>query len=111
MQRDEKGRFATGNKGGGRPKGVRNRDTEDLRRFLEDTLNDNREQIIKDLKKLDPKDRLQIIEKLLSYVLPRLQAIDQKVDFTQLSDEQIDLFIEKLKEESPLKSGDLKFQK
>lgn len=50
----------------GRPKGTPNRVTSTIRSWIVDLINDNREQIQKDLKALDPKDRLSFIEKAIA---------------------------------------------
>ena len=52
--------------------------------------------MLKDLKDLEPKDRLQILEKLMQYVIPKQQAVSADIDFRQLSDEQLDDVIEKI---------------
>ena len=70
----------------GRPKGSKNKDKRDLREFIEEIVND-RTQIQNDLKALEPLERLQIIEKLMSYVLPKLRSVENKIDFAQLTDE------------------------
>lgn len=80
----------------GRPRGSRNKNTEDLRFFVEGIINDNRAQIKRDLKELEPKSRLLILEKLMSYVLPKLQTVDQKINFDQLTDDQINSIISEL---------------
>lgn len=80
----------------GRPKGSKNKDKRDLREFIEEIVND-RTQIQKDLKALEPLERLQIIEKLMGYVLPKLRSVENKIDFGQLTDEQIDLIIKEIK--------------
>lgn len=80
----------------GRPKGSKNKDKRDLREFIEEIVND-RTQIQNDLKALEPLERLQIIEKLMSYVLPKLRSVENKIDFAQLTDEQIDLIIKEIK--------------
>lgn len=80
----------------GRPKGSKNKDKRDLREFIEEIVND-RIQIQKDLKALEPLERLQIIEKLMGYVLPKLRSVENKIDFAQLTDEQIDLIIKEIR--------------
>lgn len=80
----------------GRPKGSKNKDKRALREFIEEIVND-RTQIQKDLKALEPLERLQIIEKLMGYVLPKLRSVENKIDFAQLTDEQIDLIIKEIK--------------
>ncbi len=63
----------TGNPNG-RTKGTPNRITIEFREFIKELLNENLEQIRDDYKSLEPKDRLLITEKLLSYVLPKLTS-------------------------------------
>lgn len=59
----------------GRPKGTPNKITADLREFVGQLLSDNLEQFNTDFQQLEAKDRLIIMEKLLSYVLPKLSNI------------------------------------
>ncbi len=54
----------------GRPKGSKNRATTDLRLFIKDFLEHNVDTLEKDFKKLSPKDRLNLLEKLLKYAIP-----------------------------------------
>ena len=61
----------TTNNPNGRPKGTPNKITADLREFITDLLNDNREQILKDLQAVEPHQRLLFYEKLLQYVVPK----------------------------------------
>jgi len=81
----------------GRPKGAGNKLTTDLRQAVADFLNDNWEKIQSDFDKLEPKDRLSFIEKLLQYNLPKLQSVSNSLDFETLSDEQLDKFIDRIK--------------
>jgi len=59
----------------GRPKGVKNKITRDLRKFIDELLNDNRQLFMADLGKLEPRDRVAMFEKLLHHVLPKQQLI------------------------------------
>ena len=59
----------------GRPKGKPNRITADLREYIKQLLSDNLDQFSKDFEQLEPKDRLIIMEKLLSYILPKLSNV------------------------------------
>lgn len=59
----------------GRPKGTPNKITADLREFIGLLLNDNLEQLRADFEKLEGKDRLIVMERLLSYVLPKLSNV------------------------------------
>ena len=82
----------TNNKNG-RPKGTPNRVTSDTRAWINEVLNNNREQFEKDLQALEPHQRVAIFEKLLVYSTPKLQSVEAKIDLNNLSDEQIDLII------------------
>ena len=86
----------SGNKAG-KPKGATNKTTTDLRKWINQFIDDNREQIQKDWKGLEPKDRLVMFEKLLKYSLPTLQATSMDVSFEKLTDEQLDEIINQLK--------------
>lgn len=61
-----------GQKTGGRKKGTPNKNTKPLRDWFLSLIDENRAQIEKDLKALEPKERLQWIEKILPYVLPKV---------------------------------------
>lgn len=87
-------------KTGGRKRGTPNKVTQDLREWVSSLIDRNRLQVENDLKNLEPKDRLQILEKLMSYVLPKLQSVDQKINFDQLTDEQIDHIINNISDET-----------
>jgi len=87
----------TTNNPAGRKKGTPNKITADLRQRINEVLDNNWHTIEKDIKALEPKDRLMFIEKLLKYALPTLQATSLSVDFEKLSDEQLDEIIDRLK--------------
>lgn len=78
----------------GRPKGVSNKVTASLRTFVAEILNKNKRQISKDLKALQPKDRLIILERLMQYVIPKQQW--QQVDLQQLSDDQLTMIVDEI---------------
>ena len=80
----------------GRPKGVPNKVTGDLRQWITNFIDDNRAQIQKDWQALDPKDRILLFEKLLKYALPTLQATTLTTDFESLSDTQLDYILNEL---------------
>lgn len=65
QKNDGKGRM------GGRAKGTPNKVTRPLKEWINNLLDDNREQIESDMKALLPKDRLIMFEKLLQYVVPK----------------------------------------
>ncbi|GAB6394674.1 MAG: hypothetical protein MdMp024_0986 [Bacteroidales bacterium] len=58
----------------GRPKGSPNKTTADLREWIKEVLDNNREQFIRDFQALDPYQRLILFEKLLSYAVPKPAA-------------------------------------
>lgn len=91
----------------GRPAGTPNKITAGLREKIHSILSDNIDRVQDDLNELDPKDRLQILEKLLSYALPKLQSMDitsqLELEYTRLerllataSPEAIDSVVEKI---------------
>ncbi|MEO9146188.1 MAG: DUF5681 domain-containing protein [Ginsengibacter sp.] len=82
----------------GRPKGANNKATSDLRTWINQFIDENREQIKDDWKKLDAKDRLLMFEKLLKYSIPALQATSLDLNFEKLTDEQLDEIINRLTE-------------
>ena len=64
----------TGNPNG-RPKGAPNRVTSDLKKWIECLINKNLSRLEKDLDKLEPKDRLVIIERMMQYVAPKQSSV------------------------------------
>lgn len=81
---------------GGRKKGTPNQTTTTAREWISQLIDGNRAQIKKDLKVLEPKDRLHILEKLMQYVVPKQQAVSASVDVNSLTDCQLDILISKL---------------
>lgn len=82
----------TTNNPNGRPKGKPNRTTDELRVMVQNFIDDNLQTLQADFDKLEPKDRLAFIERLLKHVLPApLQELDR------LTDEQLNELINKLK--------------
>ena len=79
----------------GRPKGKPNRSTEELRKVLHNFIDTNIEMLQADFDSLEPKDRLNYLEKLLAHVLPK-----PITSLEQLSESDIDLLIERLKTQS-----------
>lgn len=74
-------------KTGGRQAGTPNKITGTLKEFVANLVDDNREQIVDDLKTLKPKERLVVLERLMQYVLPKQQAVSADVDMNELSKE------------------------
>jgi hypothetical protein len=65
----------TGKKYGGREKGTPNKLTKELRYLLKDLIYNELESLDEKLKKLDTKERIELIIKFLPYTLPKLQNI------------------------------------
>ena len=65
----------TGIKYGGRRKGTPNRITKELRTVLKDLLFEELQNIPDHLEKLDTKERLELIIKILPYALPKVTSI------------------------------------
>ena len=81
---------------GGRAKGTPNKVTSSLREWLTQLINQQRKQIVSDLEALEPKERLQMLERLMQYVVPKQQAMRTDFDFESLTDEQLNVFVEHL---------------
>jgi hypothetical protein len=84
----------------GRPKGSINKATRPLKENISAFLEKNWGKIERDINKLDPHARVQIYERLLSFVLPRLKSVDAQVSMTQklegLSDSQLNALIDQI---------------
>jgi hypothetical protein len=83
-----------GAKTGGRTKGTPNRTTKELKEKIHNIVEVQLENIESDLQDLEAKDRLHILLKLFEYVLPKQR--EQKLDFTSLSNTEIDELINKI---------------
>lgn len=85
----------TTNNPAGRPRGTPNKITQDLRKWVTGFLQNRTEEIEKDWKALDAKDRVILFERLLKYSLPALQS--NAINFESFSDTALDEVIERLK--------------
>lgn len=68
---------------GGRTKGTPNRDTKELRKRINDLIDNNFDSIQTDLDQLEPKERLDFLIKLFEYGLPKLQRVENEMFFKQ----------------------------
>lgn len=64
----------TGKKYGGRQKGTPNRMTKELRTLLKDILYNEMERVGGYLEELEPKEKLEIVIKLMPYVFPKMEV-------------------------------------
>ena len=65
----------TGNKYGGRQKGTPNRMTKELRVLLKDIMYQELEEVQERFSLLEPKQRIELIIKLMPYILPKVNSI------------------------------------
>lgn len=70
---------------GGRKKGTPNRLTKEVRAVLKEVVFDEMSQIHLHFEKLDPKDRIELLIKLMPYVCPKIQtashSLNEPIDF------------------------------
>lgn len=85
--RDSKGRFLTGNSGGGRPKGSRNRLTDTFLSAIADDFTANGIEAIERVRKKDPAAYL----KLISALIPRQLVLEkeQETDFSDMTEDEV----------------------
>lgn len=65
----------TGKKYGGRQKGTPNKLTKEIRTVLKDLIFEELDEIKEHLDSLEPKQRIELIIKLIPYVLPKVESI------------------------------------
>ncbi len=90
-------KFKKGNNYGiGRPKGSANKNTEALRGYFYDLLEENREQLKEDLYSLDPKDRVNALIQLSKLVLPQLKQVDLTANVVNSKNERVFLTVKQI---------------
>jgi hypothetical protein len=65
----------TGKKYGGRQKGTPNKLTKEIRTVLKDLIYKELDEIQEHLDSLEPKQRIELVIKLIPYVLPKVDSI------------------------------------
>ena len=70
----------TGKKFGGREKSTPNKLTRELRAVLKDLIHEELETLQERMDHLDPKERLEVLVKLLPYVLPKVSPTSYTTD-------------------------------
>ena len=83
----------------GRPIGATGKLTGDLRTKVNQIIENNIGTIQSDIESLEPKDRLLILEKLLKYALPTLQALSPEAAI-QYEYLELEKFLEKCPEDA-----------
>ena len=68
---------------GGRSKGTPNKITTSVREWIASVIDKNRSQMEADLQALEPKDRLQVMERLMQYVIPKQKEVESKVTVSE----------------------------
>ena len=76
----------TGKKYGGREAGTPNRLTKELRAALKNILHQEIELLPNHFNKLDPKDRMELLVKLLPFALPKVQPESYQIGEGGLAD-------------------------
>ena len=81
-KRQSNGRFKKGKSGNpnGRPKGAANKEVKELRERVKLLLDTNFDRIVEDIAQLEPKERVSAYLKLLEFALPKLKAIEAKIE-------------------------------
>ena len=68
--------MATGIKTGGRTIGTPNKTTKEIRNVLKNLINNELENIETVLDAMDSKERLQVVIKLIPYILPKIENVN-----------------------------------
>lgn len=70
----------TGKKYGGRKKGTPNKLTKELRSILKEVIYHELENIEGRLDQLDPKQRIELVVKLMPYIFPKMESASHIID-------------------------------
>ena len=84
------------NNPGGRPRGVPNKMTGELRESMKNFLDGNFKLIVRDFKKLKPEKRIELYERFLKYVLPALSSTDISLNIDKMTDEEVSQILNRL---------------
>lgn len=80
----------------GRPKGAKGKVPGTVKEWIVSVIDGNREKFEQALKCIPPEEFLKVMTKLLDYVVPKQQTVSANVDFSRLSDEQLDTLVDEL---------------
>lgn len=88
---------------GGRAKGTPNKTTSTVKEWLTELVDKNRKQIEKDLKGMDPAERVKVFAQLLNFIVPKQQAVSveatmqaEYAEMTKLLETAPDAVIDKI---------------
>lgn len=81
----------------GRPPGSKNKVTDILRDKVTEFLRGNFDQVTDDIMSLEPRYRVKFYLDLLQYSLPRVSSIQITEDFENMTNEQLDIIIERIR--------------
>lgn len=70
--------MAKGFKTGGRELGTPNKTTSELRRVLKHIIDDELQSLQNNINELEPKERIELLIKLLPYVMPKVQTVSAR---------------------------------
>ena len=82
----------------GRPKGAKNKLTEELRNRITVFLSDHFDTIQTDFQRMDPEERARLYFGLLKFGLPQLQAVSMDLQLERMTDEQLDMVLERIEQ-------------
>jgi len=80
----------------GRPKGSLNRLSRDMKITIIEFLEDRWPEVVNEFDKLKGRDKIKIYLELLSYGVPKMQAVQMEIDFETLPDSQLEFIINSL---------------
>ena len=97
--RNENGRFATGNKLGGRTKGAKNKVTQNIRDTFLYFIQDNLETLQSDFDQLDAAQRFKIIFDFAKFVIPTVKTVEFGDILQEMSEEDFNRIVEHIRAE------------
>lgn len=68
---------------GGRPRGAKNKVTEQIRENFAKLVKSNLDKMASDLEELEPKERLKLIIELTKFIVPTLKSQELKTDLNE----------------------------
>ena len=97
---NEDGRFKSGNPGGGRPKGSKNKNSERIRKFFGDFIEQHLDSLHESFEELDARDKFRVLLDMARYIIPVLRAQGELIE--ELSDELFEEVVERIKQDYKL---------